>query len=173
MNEWQLFQAFFRVGLFGFGGGPSMIPLMQAECVGAGWVTDEQFLEGLAVGNSLPGPITTKMAMYIGYNEAGWGGAFFATVGLLIPSTVLMALLVTFLLRYREHPYVAGALRAVKPVVVGMLAWVAWDLAPSGVRDLTTALLAVIAFVALVGKMHPALVIASAAAFGALALRSG
>lgn len=171
MTHWLLFKAFFRVGLFGFGGGPSMIPLLQAECVGAGWVTEEQFLEGLAVGNALPGPITTKMALYVGYLGGGWTGAASATVGLLLPSTLLMAALASLLLQHRENPWVAGALKAVKPAIVGMLAFVAWDLAPSGVRDWFTALLAIVAFVALVGKVHPGVVIAVAAAFGALALR--
>jgi len=166
-----LFWGFARVGTFGFGGGPSMIPLMQAECVRAGWVTDEQFLEGLAAGSALPGPIATKMALYVGYVEAGPLGAAAAVLGVLLPSLVLMGALTGVLVRYREHPYVAGALSGVKPAVVGMLAFVVWDLGPSGVTGLATACLAVLAFAALVARVHPGIVMVLALLVGALAFR--
>ena len=162
---------FARVGLFGFGGGPSMLPLMQRECVGAGWVSEEQFLEGLAIGNSLPGPIATKMALFVGYEAGGVSGAVAALLGVLLPSSVLLALLAGVLLKNRDNPYVAGALTAVKPVIVGMLAFVAFDLAPSGVQGSTGAVLALVAFGALVWGAHPGWVIAASAAFGAVALR--
>ncbi|MCB9674157.1 MAG: chromate transporter [Alphaproteobacteria bacterium] len=172
MSAPGLFLAFARVGLFGFGGGPSMLPLMQQECVGNGFVTDEQFLEGLAVGNSLPGPIATKMALYVGWHDAGALGAAAALFGVLAPSSVLMGLLAGVLIQNRENPYVAGALKGVKPAIVGMLAFVAYDLAPTGITGWVGGILAVLAFAALVGKVHPGLVILVAAIFGALALRS-
>ena len=148
-----------------------MIPLMQAECVGAGWVTDEQFLEGLAVGNALPGPIATKMAIYVGWHESGLLGAAAALCGVVAPSVVLMGLLTALLLRYREHPMVVGAMKGVKPAVVGMLAFVAWDLAPAGITGLGGAVLAVLAFAALVAKLHPGLVMLGALLIGSLAFR--
>lgn len=171
MSVQALFVGFARVGLFGFGGGPSMIPLMQTECVGAGWVTEEQFLEGLAAGNALPGPIATKMALYVGWIEGGVPGAVAAIAGVLAPSVLLMSLLTAVILRYREHPVMAGALAGVKPAVVGMLAWTAFDLAPTGITGLAGGLVAVVAFAALVAKIHPGLVMVGAMAFGAVALR--
>ncbi len=171
MSAGGLFMGFARVGLFGFGGGPSMIPLMQAECVGAGWVTEEEFLEGLAAGNALPGPIATKMAVYVGWSESGVLGALAAVVGVTLPSVLLMGLVSAFVLRYREHPVVAGALAGVKPAVVGMLAFVAWDLAPSGITGVAGAVVAVLAFAALVAKVHPGLVMVGAMGLGAVAFR--
>ncbi len=171
MSAPELFLSFARVGLFGFGGGPSMLPLMQAECVREGFVTDEQFIEGLAVGNSLPGPISTKMALYVGYQDSGALGAVAATAGILTPSTLLMAALTVILLRNRENPYVAGALKGVKPVIIGMLAFVAVDLAPSGITGWFGAVLTIGAFAALLARVHPGIVIAVAAVIGALALR--
>lgn len=171
MNPLALFWGFARVGLLGFGGGQAMIPLMQAECVGRGWITEEQFLEGLAAGNALPGPISTKMALYVGWLEAGPLGALAAVTGVLAPSAILMLGLTAVILRYREHPMVAGALRGVKPAVVGMIAWVAWDLAPSGITGAAGAVLAVAAFGALVARVHPGFVMVGAMAFGAIALR--
>ena len=171
MSAFGLFLGFARVGLLGFGGGQAMIPLMQAECVGRGWISDEEFLEGLAVANTLPGPISTKMALFVGWTDAGLPGAVAAVAGVLTPSLALMGVLVVFLSRFREHPSVAGALRAAKPAVVGMLAWVVWDLAPTGITGAAGALLAGLAFVALLAKVHPGFVMIGAMAFGAVALR--
>lgn len=171
MSTGALFMGFARVGTFGFGGGPSMIPLMQTECVGAGWLTEEQFLEGLAVGNALPGPIAVKMAVYVGWHEAGAGGAAAALIGVTAPAVVLMLALSVVLLKYREHPVVAAALKGVKPAVVGMLAWVAWDLAPAGITGIGGAIVAVLAFAALVAKVHPGFVMVGALTIGALAFR--
>lgn len=171
MSYWSLFAGFFRVGLLGFGGGPSYLPLMQAECVNAGWMTDEQFLEGLAITNALPGPITTKMALYVGFHEAGVAGAAAAFVGLLVPSTALMAVLLGVLVRHRDHWIVTAALKALKPAIVGMLAWVAWDLAPGGIKDAPTLAVALGAFAALLFRVHPAVVIVAAVAVGLMFFR--
>jgi chromate transporter len=167
----DLFIGFARVGVLGFGGGPSMIPLMQAECVNAGWVTEAQFLEGLAVGNALPGPIATKMAVYVGWHEAGAPGLLAAVLGVTLPSLVLMATLSGLLLTYRDHKIVAGVLSGVRPAVVGMLAFVAYDLAPAGIVGWSGALLAFLAFGALVMKVHPAVVMIGAMTLGGLFFR--
>lgn len=171
MSAPALFMGFARVGLFGFGGGPSMLPLMQTECIENGFVTEEQFIEGLAIGNSLPGPISTKMAIYVGWLDSGVLGAAAAMLGILTPSTLLMAGLGAVLLRNRDNPWVAGALQGVKPAVIGMLFFVAVDLAPTGVAGWSGILIAVLAFAALLGRVHPGLVIVVAAMVGALALR--
>ncbi len=171
MSALALFVGFARVGTFGFGGGPAMIPLMQAECVKAGWVTDDQFLEGLALGNALPGPIATKMALFVGYTEGGFIGAVAAIVGVMAPSMILMSVLTGLVLRYRDNPYVAGALKGVKPAVVGMLAFVVWDLGPTGVTGYTTAVVAIVAFAALIAKVHPGVVMVVAMMLGALVFR--
>ena len=172
MSAPALFLSFARVGLFGFGGGQSMLPLMQAECVGNGFVTKDEFIEGLAVGNSLPGPISTKMALYVGWQDAGVGGAVAAVAGVLTPSMVLMAMLTAVILRNRDNPFVSGALKGVKPAIIGMLFFVAVDLAPSGITGWIGGVLGIVAFAALLARVHPGLVILGAAVFGALALRS-
>ncbi|MBN2799784.1 MAG: chromate transporter [Deltaproteobacteria bacterium] len=163
---WELFAAFFRVGLFGYGGGPSMIPLVQAECVGAGWVTEQQFLEGLAAGYALPGPIALKMAAWVGWQEGGWLGALVALVGVTLPGVALMGLLAGIIVRYHDNPWVAGAMRGARPAVVGMLFYVAVDLAPSGVTGWAGAILAGVAFAALVARVHPAFVVAGSVLIG-------
>jgi chromate transporter len=97
----ELFLVFARAGLLAWGGGPSMIPLIRAEVVGHGWLTDAEFVEALAMGNALPGPIATKMSGYVGYKIAGWPGAVAATSGMAFPTVVLMLALASFYFRFR------------------------------------------------------------------------
>lgn len=149
-----------------------MIPLMQAECVGAGWISEAEFLEGLALGNALPGPIATKMALFVGWQTAGVSGAFAAILGVLLPSLAMMTVLMAVVVRYKEHPAMVGVLKGIKPAVIGMLAFVVWDLAPTGITGVGTAMLALVAFGALVLKVHPATVMVAAMCLGAVVWRS-
>ena len=161
-----------RVGLFGFGGGPGMIPLMQAECVETqAWVTEQQFIDALAAASALPGPIAIKMSVMIGAQTAGVPGAVAALIGVVLPAITLMSVLSGILIQYRQAPVVSGAMRAVQPVVVGLLAWTVVSLAPDGIRSISGALLAGGALIALMLKVHPAMVIVLAMILGAVFLR--
>lgn len=168
----DLFQAWLRIGLFGFGGGPSAIPLIRAECVDRyHWMTDAEFLDALAFGNALPGPIAVKLAAYVGSEAGGWAGATVAVLALCLPSIGLMVGVGALWHRYHAAQVVEGMMRAARPVVVGMLAWTAFSLAPEGVRSATGGVLAALTFVALWFEVHPALIIVIALAFGAAFLR--
>ena len=168
----DLLLGFGRAGLFGFGGGPGMIPLLQEECVDrAGWLTEPEFLEVLAIGNGLPGPLALKIALFVGHKEEGALGAASAVIGVSAPALLLMALLTGLYLRFRAHPALVGALTAVRPMVVGMLAWVTFSLVPSGITDIWGGLIAVAACAALALGVHPAVVVAVALGGGAAFLR--
>ena len=163
--------SFLKIGAVGYGGGPSMIPLFQAEVVERhAWMTETQFLDALAAGNALPGPIATKMAIYIGYQVGGAAGAVAGLVGVLLPSTVLILTLSAVLVKYAEHPRVAGALHAVRPVVVGMLAYVVIDMAPASMDGWLAVGLCLAALGLLFLKVHPAWLLIGAAALGAVTL---
>ena len=112
----DLFVSFARVTLFGFGGGPSMIPLVRAEVVeGRGWLTPEAFLDAFAFGNALPGPIVTKLAFYVGHQVAGWPGAAAALLGASLPTLVLMLVVVGLLLRNKENRVLQAAIGGSEP----------------------------------------------------------
>jgi len=161
-----------RVGLFGFGGGPGMIPLMQVECVETHqWVSDQQFLDAIAASSALPGPIAVKMSILIGAQTAGVPGALAALFGVMVPAVALISMVSGVLLSQRQNPVLNGAMRAVQPAVIGLLAWTVISLAPDGIRNFSGALIAVAALVALLLKVHPALVILTAMSLGALFLR--
>src|SRR5687768_7482989 len=92
-----IFWTFFKVGILAFGGGQSIIPVMQQEVVTSRqWIGVPEFTDMLALGNALPGPIATKMAVAIGYKLNGYAGATAALAGLLVPSTILMVVVILF-----------------------------------------------------------------------------
>jgi chromate transporter len=176
----NLFLTFAKIGLVGYGGGPAMIPLIQEEVVdGHDWMTDEEFVDTLAMGNTLPGPIATKMSFFIGYKVggqdgpvAGWGGAFVALFGLLLPSLVLMMVLGILFLRFKDLPFAKAMLTAVRPVVVALLAYTAYTVFPKGIKNWHTGLIAVVAFAAVAFlNVHPALTILAAAILGLIVYR--
>ena len=127
-KQFQIFMAFFRIGMLGFGGGPSMIPVVHKEVVERyQWMTDKEFGDVLAIGNTLPGPIATKMAGYIGYRVDGIFGSINATLATIVPSVGLMIAMMTTLSAYKDLDWVVGMSSAVVPVVAVMMATLTWD----------------------------------------------
>jgi len=121
-NRWRLqadlFIAFCRVGLLGFGGGPSAIPLFHQEVVRKyGWMDEEEFGDTLALANTLPGPIATKLAGYIGYKVGGKTGCINALIASVIPTSLMMVLLIGLLQKYKDIPWVQNMSASVVPVV--------------------------------------------------------
>lgn len=128
MKHLQLFLAFFRVGMLGYGGGPSSIPLVHKEVVDKyKWMNDDEFADVLALGNTLPGPIATKMAGYIGYRVGGIVGLINATLSTILPTIIIMIVLLTTISSIKDYPWVQGMTAAVVPVVGVMLATLTWD----------------------------------------------
>ena len=119
----QLFLSYLKIGFFGFGGGYAMLSLIQNEIVEQrGWLTMSQFADIVAVSQITPGPIAINSATYIGYTIAGFGGSVVATFAVCLPSLTLMLLLTRFFLRHRENRYIQTVVKAVTPIVVGMIA---------------------------------------------------
>jgi chromate transporter len=169
----NLFLTFAKIGILGYGGGPAMIPLIQEEVVeGNTWMTDQDFIDTLAMGNTLPGPIATKMSMFIGYKVGGWVGGLLALFGLLLPSLVLMMVLGIAFLRFKDLPFAKAMLTAVRPVVVALLAYTAYTVFPKGIKNWHTGLIALVAFGAVAFlNVHPALTILAAAILGLIVYR--
>ena len=128
---WDIFILFTRVALFSWGGGPASLALMQREVVHAGWATTEEFADAVAVGNALPGPIAPQVSAYVGYKMSGIWGAVSATMGTVFPTTLLMLIMVAYFFSIKDNPNVQAMLRAVRPVVVGLLLWTAYTMAYS------------------------------------------
>ena len=173
MIYWHLFLAFFIPGILGYGGGPASIPLVEHEVVGNyEWMTTQEFSEVVAIGNSLPGPIATKMAGYIGYSEAGIPGAIIALFASVAPSLILMILMMAILLKYKNEPEVKSLTNIIRPVIAILLLFMTLQFAQESVEGVGigyTLFLMVASYILLEKvKLHPAFVIALALIFGAL-----
>jgi chromate transporter len=160
----NIFMGFFRAGMLGYGGGPSSIPLVHKEVVERyKWMSNEEFSDVLALGNTLPGPIATKMAGYIGYRVAGTLGLLNAIIATVLPTVVLMIGLIGFLSSYRDSSIVQGMTKAVSPVVGVMLFSLAYSFfkqSKAGLGWTATLILGALSFIAY-QYIHPAFVIAA------------
>lgn len=173
MIYWHLFLAFFIPGILGYGGGPASIPLVEHEVVGNyEWLSTQEFSEVVAIGNSLPGPIATKMAGYIGYAEGGILGSIVAMLATVAPSLILMIFMMAILMKYKDEPEVKNLTKVIRPVIAILLGFMTIQFAQQSVDGLGigyTLIIMVVSFVLLEKvKLHPAFVIALALVFGAI-----
>ena len=147
-----------------------MIPLIQHEVVDRHhWLTNQEFVDALALGYSLPGPISTKIAAYVGYKISGFSGAVAGVVGIVLPSAAMILVLGAFMWKFKESTLVQSALKGVRPAIVALLIMVVYDVWPSSVNNLTGGLIMVAAFVGVTFlNVHPAYAIAAAAVVGML-----
>jgi chromate transporter len=179
MMLWDIFVLFTRVAIFSWGGGPASLALMQREVTAAGWATSAEFADAVALGNALPGPIAPQVSAYVGYKLAGLPGAIAAAGGTVVPTTILMLALVVYFFTIKSSPVISSMLKAVRPVVIGLLAWTAFDMARSvfGVAKLgwpaalsrgwDQLILAAVSFAVLTyTPVNPVYVILGAALFG-------
>ena len=125
----QIFWLFTRVALLSWGGGPASLALMQRETVAVGWVTASEFADSVAIGNSLPGPIAPQVSAFVGYKLAGFWGAVAGAAGTVVPTTLLMLAAVASVYKIKDAPALRAMLTAVRPVVIGLLLWTAYDVA--------------------------------------------
>jgi chromate transporter len=126
---WQIFWLFTKVALFSWGGGPGSMGLMQRETVAAGWMQPDEFADGMALSNALPGPIAPQVSAFVGYKMAGTAGAIVAVSGTVLPTTILMLVVVIYFFSLKDTPAVKAMLQGVRPFVVGLLAWTTYDVA--------------------------------------------
>lgn len=117
----KLFLTFLEIGAVSFGGGYGMLSLILEKCVTNGWATEQEVMNFIAVAESTPGPIAVNMATFIGSSEAGFWGSFFATLGLVIPSFVIILIIAAVFNNLMKLKGVEAALTGVKPVVVGLI----------------------------------------------------
>ena len=118
----KLFLVFARIGLFGFGGGMAMLPMIYQGAEHFGLMSREDFSDLVAISQVTPGPIAVNAATYVGYHAAGMPGAAVATLGVALPSFLLVLLVCYFITRFRNSRLVEGAFTGIRPVTVGLIA---------------------------------------------------
>jgi chromate transporter len=145
-----------------------MVPVMKAEVIERQkWIGTEDFMDSLAIANALPGPLVTKLAAAVGYSKAGWRGAMTAMAGIVLPSAAALLALMGFVALVKDNPMAASMLRGLRPVVVAMLAYAAWDMAPNALKGYKTAAIGIAALAMMVfTPVHPALIVVAGALVG-------
>ena len=126
---WRIFWLFTKVAMFSWGGVPASLGLMQREVVSAGWLSPDEFADDIALSNALPGPTAPQASAYVGYKLAGWPGALTAVAGTVVPATLLMLILIIGFFSIKDNLYMKAAIKGVRPFVVGLLAWTAYQIA--------------------------------------------
>lgn len=117
----ELFLAFLEIGAFTFGGGYAMIPLIQAKVEANGWLTQEELIRFIAVSESTPGPLAVNVSTYVGMETGGLIGAFCATLGVVLPSFLIILFVAKCFERFQKSKAVAGAMAGLKPAVIGLI----------------------------------------------------
>lgn len=175
----ELFATFFKIGLFTFGGGYAMLPLIQQEVLSKGWAEESEIINFIAVSESTPGPFAINMSTYIGTEEAGVLGAFFATLGVVLPSFIIILIVAKCYEKFQSSKIVRGCMSGLKPAVVGLIGAAVISIAgtvlfPNGISTavfsglnfyISLAIFAVMALLAF-KKVHPILIIALSAVAG-------
>lgn len=176
MDLLHLLWGFLIANVLGYGGGPASIPLMQDQIVGHyHWLTNLQFAKALALANALPGPVSTKIASYVGYVVAGWPGVVMAAIGAVVPSAFAMVVLLRLLHRYRQSQVVKGMTVLVQPVIAVLMIVLTWKVGHDSFKSIGIVQSLILAAVTLLAlqkfRIHPALVIIAAFIYGGVVIQ--
>ncbi len=129
MKYWLLFFEFFKTGLFSIGGGLATLPFLYSIAERYDWFTVEQLTDMIAVSESTPGSIGMNMATFAGFTTTGILGGVVATLGLLMPSLIIILILARFYMGFSDKPVVKAAFNGIRPAVCGMIAAACWQVA--------------------------------------------
>ncbi len=175
----ELFLTFLRIGAFTFGGGYAMLPLIQEAVLEKGWMANEEIVNFIAVSESTPGPFAINCATFVGMQTGGLFGAFCATLGVVLPSFVIILIVANVFDKFKKNRIVAGCMSGLKPVVIGMISAALLSLAktvfvPDGfsaeILEGATFYISLAIFIVMtvlaMKKVHPILIICISAVVG-------
>lgn len=165
---WELFRTFFTIGLFSFGGGFAMLPLIRLEvAVNHAWMTETEFIDMLAISEMTPGPIAVNTATFVGNGQAGIIGGLVATLAVVLPSFIIVSILYYFVKRFRDNATVELFFRGLRVVVLGLIAAGFVSVLFDSVTDIRAGIIAVIVFwLVSFRRIHPMAAIGIAAVLG-------
>lgn len=144
----KLFLTFFKIGLFTFGGGYAMIPLMQRETVEKNnWISDDDILDIIAIAESTPGPIAINSATFIGYKTAGVWGSVAATLGTVLPSFIIILIISFFLRQFQDIKAVQYAFNGIRAGVLALIIKAWWNMYKKMPKNSIAYIIAAAAFI--------------------------
>ncbi|KEH98532.1 chromate transporter [Clostridium botulinum C/D str. BKT12695] len=148
MMLFNLFITFFKIGLFSFGGGYAMLSMIQQEVVSKhAWVSAGEFINMVAISQATPGPIAINMATYVGFKVSNILGATFATLGVVMPSVIIMIIITKFFVKFKDNKYVEGAFKGLRPATVGLVAAAAVLVSAGAFIDYKSIIIFLVAFI--------------------------
>lgn len=164
----QLFLSFLKIGAFSFGGGYAMLPLIERETVNSkGWINYQEFSDIIGISQMTPGPIAINSATFVGYKVGGFWGSFFATLGVISFSFLLVSIATHYILKFRESKVLSAALMGMRPALIGLIISAFLSLGKGAYKDLKSIIIGIIVMgVLLSKKVHPILVIGLAGILG-------
>lgn len=127
----ELFYTFFTIGLFTFGGGYAMLPLIQQKVVEKNWLSLREIVDFVAVSESTPGPFAVNIATYVGSSQGGVLGAICATLGVVLPSFIVILIVARCYIRFKNSKLVSGAMFSLRATVVGLMAGAVFGMLPT------------------------------------------
>ena len=153
----DIFLTFFKIGSFTIGGGYAMLPIIQREVVdNKKWLGEEEFLDSIAVTNSLPGPLAINCATFVGYKTAGFAGAISAALGAVMPSFLIILVIAIFFGAIRENPIIEHVFAGIRPAVVALIAFALVKLVKSmGVNYVNISISVSVLLLILLLNFHP------------------
>jgi len=175
MIYWKIFLSNFIANILGYGGGPATIPLLEREVVHRyGWFTTHEFSEMVALGNGLPGPISTKLAAYIGYDQGGILGSIIGVFASVAPSLLMMIALIGLLLKFKDSPKIKKLTKIVRPTIAVLLGVMTYNFFVDSFQQaggMHTVFLVVISYILLeLRKISPTYVVIGALLYGGVVL---
>jgi len=175
----KLFLTFFKIGAFTFGGGYAMLRMIQEEVLANGWLSEEDLINFVGVSESTPGPFAVNISTYIGSQKFGILGALCATLGVVLPSFLIILLVARFYEKFKENKIVSGCMSGLKPAAIGLLGSAAISIAATvfvpaafsfailKTTDFYVSLVIfVLSLILVFKKVHPIILICLAAALG-------
>ncbi len=167
-NLLKLYAAFFRIGLFTFGGGYAMLPMLQREIVEKyGWATEEELMDYYAIGQCTPGVIAVNTATFVGYRKFGVAGAVFGTLGVISPSIIIITLIAAFFRNYQDSEIVKHAFAGIRAAVTVLIGASVYRIAKKSLIDLPSILIAcAVLLVNLLTDLSPVILVLVAGAAG-------
>lgn len=164
----DLFTVFFKIGLFSFGGGYAMLPLMENEIIDIrGWLTSEEFIDIVAISEMTPGPLGINAATFLGYRVGDTLGSLIATIAVVLPSFIIMLTILIFINRFRDSKYLDWIFKGIRPVIFGLIISAAVSVSFSSFIDFKSVLIAIgIFYIVVFKKVNPITAIIIAGGLG-------
>ncbi|WPC42363.1 chromate transporter [Clostridium sp. JS66] len=169
----KLFLCFLKIGAFGFGGGYTILPLIEREIVTNNhWINYKEFIDIIGISQITPGPITINSATFVGYKVSSFWGSLYATIGVVIFPFILVSVATHYILKFKESIFIKSVLIGMRPALIGLIICAFLSLAKESYYDLKSITIGVFIMILLLNKkIHPIIIIVISGILGIIFYR--